>query len=325
MNNLWYLFGGQGPRSWPLPDPPAQGPAPGGQDHPLDDQGGQGPAAGAQGLPEQQVDLNQMEPEHPEERLVIYGPAPAPPPGPPPIPGPPAGPPIHQRPATWLGPHPPPAPGGPDVTVHFAHTAWMFPQSPAAPAEPEEPDPQHYVPPTEVLTTLGWMKHLEVPYFEYFEWKHLKVVNWFLTDKWPLLQAGIDEEATDLWIKATRVLELDNKARRDLFLLAQSGYVGRTLANKVLFESLNVQAADRQYRDLSNLVSHEVYKHRKVFDRPPRKHGDLACWTWESYISPPAHLRKWAPDQVPRVPEILTGPGGKPLPPPTCWGPCSRW
>ena len=249
MNNLWHLLGVQGPRAWPLPGtwpllhPPAQGPAPGGQDQTLDDQGGQGPAAGAQGLP----------------------------------------------------------------------------------AEPQEPDPQHYVPPTEVLTTLGWMKYLEVPYFEYFEWKHLKVVNWFLTDKWPLLQAGNDEEALDLWIKATRVLELDNKARRDLFLLAQSGYVGRTLANKVLFESLNVQAADRQYRDLSNLVSHEVYKHRRVFDRPPRKHGDLACWTWESYISPPAHLLKWAPDQVPRAPEIVTGPGGKPLPPPACWGPFSRW
>ena len=169
------------------------------------------------------------------------------------------------------------------------------------------------------------MKYLEVPYFEYFEWKHLKVVNWFLTNKWPLLQSGNDEEALDLWIKATRVLELDNKARRDLFLLAQSGYVGRTLANKVLFESLNVQAADRQYRDLSNLVSHEVNKHRRVFDRPPRKHGDLAWWTWVSYNSPPAHLLKWAPGQVPRVPEIVTGPGGKPLPPPACWGPSSRW
>ena len=36
------------------------------------------------------------------------------------------------------------------------------------------------------------------------------------------------------WILVLKILEVDKKARRDMFLLAQSGQVGRTHANKIL-------------------------------------------------------------------------------------------
>ena len=57
-------------------------------------------------------------------------------------------------------------------------------------------------------------------------------------------------------------------AKRDLFLMAQSGPVGRAQANKVLWKTLPGPALEPDYPDLSNMVAHEVYKARKTFDRP---------------------------------------------------------
>ena len=70
------------------------------------------------------------------------------------------------------------------------------------------------------------------------------------------------------WFKVLKLLELVNKAKRDLFLIAQSGPVGRAQANKVLWKTLTGPALEPDYPDLSNMVTHEVYKARKTFDRP---------------------------------------------------------
>jgi hypothetical protein len=40
------------------------------------------------------------------------------------------------------------------------------------------------------------------------------------------------------------------------------------------------------YVDLSNLVTHEVFKARKYFDRPPRQHRHLEWWWWACCETP---------------------------------------
>ena len=117
-----------------------------------------------------------------------------------------------------------------------------------------------------------------------------------------------------------KLLELDMKARRDMFLLMQSGLVGRTHGNRVLWKILSGPALQRPYRDLSNLVTSEVYKARQQFDRPPRNHGDLHWWSWTYYSYPDQKYYMWSPLEAPRQYALQMGPGGKPLAPPQCWG-----
>ena len=170
------------------------------------------------------------------------------------------------------------------------------PARPAAgPVEPEEA----YEPPEMTLTTLGWLKHLEDPAADYFEWQYLKNIHRFLTARWWLLQSGTDREALKEWLLIMKVLELDQKARRDLFLLAQSGKVGRAHANKLLWRVLTGPALDPTYQDLSNLVTSWVYKARRQSDRPPREHADLKWWWWTCYESLHKKDTMWAPEQVP--------------------------
>ena len=171
------------------------------------------------------------------------------------------------------------------------------------------------------MTTLGWLKHLEDPAFPYWEWQYLQQIHRFLTDKWWILQSGVDKQALDEWLRVMRVLELDPKARRDLFLLLQAGVVGRAHANKLLWHLLTGPAVDPDYVDLSNLVTHLVYRARRTFDRPPRQHGDLGWWSWSCYETLYRKDLKWHPQAVPRGPwTITTGPANEPLPPPAGFG-----
>ena len=78
------------------------------------------------------------------------------------------------------------------------------------------------------MTTLGWLKHRYDPQDPYLEWQYLQIIHYFLTKRWWILQGGVNEEALNEWVLAMQVLELDKKAQRGLFLLAQSGHVGRT-------------------------------------------------------------------------------------------------
>ena len=110
---------------------------------------------------------------------------------------------------------------------------------------------------------------MQDPFFVYYEHLYLKNLHKFLTEKWWILQGGHNREAVKEWLLVLKLLELDNKAKRDLFLMAQSGPVGRAQANKVLWKALTGPALEPDYPDLSNLVTHEVYKARKTFDRPP--------------------------------------------------------
>ena len=164
-------------------------------------------------------------------------------------------------------------------------------------SEPTGPGAAHagpaYQPPKRNLRTLGWRKHLQDPFFVYYEHFYLKNLHKFLTEKWWILQGGNSPEALKEWLKVLKLLELDNKAKRDLFLMAQSGPVGRAQANKVLWKTLTGPALEPDYPDLSNLVTHEVYKARKTFDRPPRQNPDLEWWSWSSYTQLAQQDLKW--------------------------------
>ena len=171
------------------------------------------------------------------------------------------------------------------------------------------------------LTTLGWLKHLQDPAAPYFEWHYLNMIHSFLTVQWWILQSGSDGSALRLLKQVLAVIELDQKAKRDLFLLMQSGPVGRCHGNKILWKVLSGPALDPVYRDLSNLVTSEVYKARKQFDRPPRGHQDMQWWWWTYYSRPSTADQRWAPGEVPANLDLVhMGPGGKPLQPPQCWG-----
>ena len=175
------------------------------------------------------------------------------------------------------------------------------------------------------MTTLGWLKHLRDPKWEFFEWQYLNVIHKFLTDRWWILQSGSDDEALQQWILVMKILELDNKAKRDLFLLAQSGIVGRGHANKILWRLLTNEALDPAYQDLSRLVTNFVYAARRDFDRPPREHADLRWWGWRCYSSPWRRDLRWLPTAVPTVPwDLCLADGGEPLPPPRCFAPAAQ-
>ena len=141
-----------------------------------------------------------------------------------------------------------------------------------------------------------------------------------------MLQAGSDRNTELLWREVMEVLELDRKARRDLYLLAQSGKVGRCHANKLLWDLLSGPALDPRYPDMSNWTSKEVLRHRKMFDRPPRCHEDMKYFYWaqlDDVFQTP--LRPFLVSEVPVGGNwtlvMGTGPAaGRPLPPPHCWG-----
>ena len=116
---------------------------------------------------------------------------------------------------------------------------------------------------------------MDDPAWKYFEWQYQKLIHSYLTEKWYMLQAGSDPNTELLWREVMEVLELDRKARRDLFLLAQSGRVGRCHANKLLWDLLSGPALDPRHTDMSNWVSKEVLTHRRSFDWPPRNHADM--------------------------------------------------
>ena len=164
------------------------------------------------------------------------------------------------------------------------------------------------------------------PAWKYFEWQYQRLIHSYLTDKWYILQSGSDPNTELLWREVMEVLELDKKARRDLFLLAQSGRVGRCHANKLLWDLLSGPALDPRHTDMSNWTSKQVHKVRKIFDRPPRNHEDLKHFYWDRldnvYETP---LKPFLATAVPAggtwVLAMGTGPdGGRPLPPPDCWG-----
>ena len=176
------------------------------------------------------------------------------------------------------------------------------------------------MPPPVALTTLGWLKWVGDPAWPYFEHWYLKFLHKTLTDHWPKISGGVDKEALQLRLDICRVLELDRKAKLDLMLLAHSGVVGRTCANKILWDMCSSWALSQTYEDLSHKCTSQVGWIRRTFDRPPAGHSDLCWWTWEALGEPWDRHERFDPRKVPdKVPKVSLGPGRVPQAPPACW------
>ena len=187
---------------------------------------------------------------------------------------------------------------------------------------------QEYVPPQQDLTPIGWVVYLKAPGWEWLEQRYLKTVYFILTQKWWLLQSGHDMEALMEWVKLVRFLEMDKKAVKELFLLLQSGEVGRAHGNKLMWTFLTGPAIEPPYVSCNRWFSTKVKKVREEFDRPPR--GSLDLWTrlndgegwwWNLYKEVQALEQPFSPRAVPSgLWALRTGDNDEPLPPPDCYG-----
>ena len=176
------------------------------------------------------------------------------------------------------------------------------------------------------MLSLQLLIHFRHPTAEYFELWYRHCIRTLLVDLWYLMQGGTNGEACHLWLRACKVLELDRKAKMELFLLLQQGKKGRAVGNKMMWHLLTDQALRKPYRNLSMLVSNQIKWKRQAIDRPGRQMEDLKWWTWECYWDLEyGNLHEWAAAGAPNSEgtyewEIVTGPGGVPLPPPRCYG-----
>ena len=109
------------------------------------------------------------------------------------------------------------------------------------------------------------------PTFPWWEWQYLKFIRRTLTEHWIKIQGGSGEEPLRLWHLIFMVLELNKNAQKDLLLLAQSGLVGRAMANKALWDLCSHWALDPAYEDVSHKASWEVAWARRAFDRLDQK------------------------------------------------------
>ena len=90
-----------------------------------------------------------------------------------------------------------------------------------------------------------------------------------LTEDWALIQGGQGGYAMQKLLDLFLLLEVDLKAQKELMSLAQSGPVGRTCANKIMWDMLPIWRLRYDYQDLSHKLSSEVGKMCLKFDRPP--------------------------------------------------------
>ena len=168
------------------------------------------------------------------------------------------------------------------------------------------------------LRLLGILRYHEDPHFSFFEHQFLLWVRQKLTRDWKDIQCGHDLRAKNLWIEIFQHLELDDKAIRDLLLLAHLGTAGRAEANEVLWNLLSVWALKREYKDLSHKVTNLVGEARQSLERPPAGHRDRGTWRWQRYWEP--RHERFSPLAGPQGPyEVMVSPSGVPLPPPQCW------
>ncbi len=104
-------------------------------------------------------------------------------------------------------------------------------------------------------TTLGMLKRVQHPSWQYYEHQHLVYCTECLTMYWPLIQGGVCPAAMAKWKEVFESLELDRRAALDLMLLAQSGLAGRAEANEIIWQLLSHWALKDTYEDLSHKVS----------------------------------------------------------------------
>ena len=174
--------------------------------------------------------------------------------------------------------------------------------------------------------SLQLLIHFKHPAAEYFELWYKHCIRILLVDLWYILQGGKNDAACQVWLRACKVMELDRKAKIELFLLLQAGKVGRAQGNRVMFKMLSYYALQKPYMNLSRLLTSQIKWARQTFDRPGREMPDMRRWEWSWYWDMDyRNLHEWSPESIPHDKdeynwEPFAGPGGRPLKPPNCWG-----
>lgn len=167
--------------------------------------------------------------------------------------------------------------------------------------------------------SLGILRRIGHEGFEYLEWQYKKQLQDLATRLWPLVQGGTGEEALELWKDIWCLLELDADSWMDLMLLTHQGPVGRSEANKILWDLLTRYAVTSEFKNLSRKASSLMSASRRAIDRPPDNHRDLDMWTWRKALD--ARYPEFLASTVPADPRVVTEEGGVPRPPPGCWQP----
>ena len=168
-------------------------------------------------------------------------------------------------------------------------------------------------------TSLGVLKTMKHPDYEALEWLYKKRLQALATTHWPVIQEESSEEALALWQEIWVLLELDAESWMDLMLLVHQSPVGRSEANKVLFELLTRHACTSMHKNLSRKVSTLIKDSRRAIDRPPDGHRDLEGWSWRKALVP--RFPEFLQEAVPKDARVTTGPGGVPRAPLGCFVP----
>ena len=80
---------------------------------------------------------------------------------------------------------------------------------------------------------------MRTPYFRRFEHQFLLSVRRALTYDWGIIQSGQDLKTLSRWMDLFELLELDDKAQKDLMLLVHLSEAGRAEANEILWTLLS--------------------------------------------------------------------------------------
>ena len=158
--------------------------------------------------------------------------------------------------------------------------------------------------------TTGTMQYLksmgplaiEHPHYEVLMWKKLVLIKRALEEDWWRLQSGNDEWTSEYWYQLMLMMDLDRKSMKELFLLSQSGLVGRCAANRILWVLLTQEGTSEDQHDSSHMVTNMVRGARKTFDQPPqdrRTGGKIKGWVWASMRRPQEKYAGFSPLAVP--------------------------
>ena len=176
--------------------------------------------------------------------------------------------------------------------------------------------------------TLGVLKLMQDPSYEPLAHCYYQVVFSATTRDWHMLQGGCSQRATFMILALFETLELDDRAIRNYFLLAQAGDVGRALANQLLWNLLTGPAMHPDHLDLSAwTTTFAKLQRQRYLDRPPRSHKDLQHWDWTHHYYLHHNLCRWARCRVPAPASVDHTPwyigelsDGAPMAPPRCFG-----
>ena len=136
-------------------------------------------------------------------------------------------------------------------------------------------------------------------------WMRLSLIKRAMEDLWWIIQAKSNSEALEYAYSLLVLLDLDRKSMQAWFCCANSGRVGRAVANKILWDALVLASSAEIPRDLSHWVTSQITIGRKTFDMPPvnsKTNDEIKYWTWDKMRRSSKEYAGFCGRQVPQVP-----------------------